>query len=132
MILADTNGLIWFTVDDPRLGPQARAIMSQARDEGTLAASAISFWELSMLRDKGRLPAPADPDRMLRDFLRMKMKIIDVTPEIGLRAGSLENFHGDPAARIIVATALEGHQLLTSDRAILNWPGPLQTIPANR
>ena len=135
MILADTNGLIWFTVEDPRLGPQAHAIIEQARIEGTLAASAFSFWELAMLRDKDRLPAPADPDRMLRDFLRMKMKIIDVTPEtpeIGLRAGSLENFHGDPAARIIVATALEGHQLLTSDRAILNWSGPLQTIPANR
>ena len=132
MILADTNGLIWFTVDDPRLGPQAHAIIEQARDEEALAASAISFWELAMLRDKDRLPAPADPDRMLRDFLQMGMTIIDVTPEIGLRAGSLENFHGDPAARIIVATALEGHQLLTSDRAILNWPGPLQTIPANR
>jgi len=132
VILADTNGLIWFTVDDPRLGLQARAIMAQARDEGTLAASAISFWELSMLRDKGRLPAPADPDSMLRDFRRMRMRIINVTPEIGLRAGSLENFHGDPAARIIVATTLRGHQLPTSDRAILDWPGPLQTIPANR
>ncbi len=132
MILADTNGLIWFTIDDPRLGPQAHAIIEQARSEGVLAASAISFWELAMLRDKDRLPAPADPDRMLRDFHRMRGKIIDVTPEIGLRAGSLENFHGDPADRIIVATALEGHQLLTSDRAILDWPGPLQTIPANR
>ena len=132
MILADTNGLIWFTVDDPRLGPQAHAIIEQARDEDMLAASAISFWELAMLRDKDRLPAPADPDSMLRDFRRMGITIINVTPEIGLRAGSLENFHGDPADRIIVATALQGHQLLTSDRAILNWPGPLQTIPANR
>ena len=132
MILADTNGLIWFTVDDPRLGPQAHAIIEQARNEDMLAASAISFWEIAMLRDKDRLPAPADPDRMLRDFRRMKVKIIDVTPEISLRAGSLEDFHGDPAARIIVATALEGHQLLTSDRAILNWSGPLRTIPANR
>ena len=132
MILADTNGLIWFTVEDPRLGPQAHAIIEQARDEDMLAASAISFWELAMLRDKDRLPAPADPDSMLRDFRRMGITIINVTPEIGLRAGSLENFHGDPADRIIVATALQGHQLLTSDRAILNWPGPLQTIPANR
>ena len=132
MILADTNGLIWFTVEDPRLGPQAHAIIEQARDEDMLAASAISFWELAMLRDKDRLPAPADPDSMLRDFRRMGITIINVTPEIGLRAGSLENFHGDPADRIIVATALQGHHLLTSDRAILNWSGPLQTIPANR
>lgn len=132
MILVDTNGLIWLAVDDPRLGPEARAAIEQARDEGALAASAISFWELAMLRAKDRLPAPADPDRMLRDFLRMGMMIIDVTPEIGLRAGSLQDFHGDPADRIIVATAQEGHQLLTSDRKILNWSGPLQTIPANR
>lgn len=132
MILVDTNGLIWLAIDDPRLGPEARAAIEQARDEGALAASAISFWELAMLHAKDRLPAPADPDRMLRDFLQMGMMIIDVTPEIGLRAGSLQGFHGDPADRIIVATAQEGHQLLTSDRKILNWSGPLQTIPANR
>ena len=132
MILVDTNGLIWLAVEDPRLGPQARATIEQARDEGALAASAISFWELAMLRSKDRLPDLADPDRMLRDVLQMGMTIINVTPEIGLRAGFLENFHGDPADRIIVATALEGHQLLTSDREILNWSGPLRTIPANR
>ena len=85
-----------------------------------------------MLCSKDRLPALADPDRMLRDVLQMGMTIINVTPEIGLRAGFLEDFHGDPADRIIVATALEGHQLLTSDREILNWSGPLRTIPANR
>ncbi len=38
--------------------------------------------------------------------------------------------HGDPADRLIVATALGGHQLLTADQRILNWPGPLSRLDA--
>ena len=132
MILADTNGLIWLAADDPRLGPQARAALEQARVERNLAVSVISFWELAMLRSKGRLPQAVDPSGLLSEFRSAGVTILRITPEICIRAGFIEGLRGDPADRIIVATALEGHQLLTSDRAILNWPGPLQTIPANR
>ena len=44
---------------------------------------------------------------------------------VGIRANNLPNFHPDPADRIIVATALEGHRLLTADELILNWSGSL-------
>ena len=52
---------------------------------------------------------------------------IPVNGEIGIRANNLPNFHPDPADRIIVATALEGHRLLTADELILRverQPGP--------
>jgi PIN domain nuclease of toxin-antitoxin system len=51
---------------------------------------------------------------------------------IGIRAGQLADMHGDPADRIIVATALAGHTLVTSDRQILAWPGALERIDARR
>ena len=38
--------------------------------------------------------------------------------------------HGDPADRIIVSTALDGHRLVTGDRLILNWPGHLNRLDA--
>ena len=49
---------------------------------------------------------------------------------IALRAGSLRDLHGDPADRIIVATALTGHQLVTAGRRILDWPGRLDRLDA--
>ena len=36
----------------------------------------------------------------------------------------------DPADRIIVATALEGHRLLTADDLILRWSGGLDRLDA--
>lgn len=43
-----------------------------------------------------------------------------------IRAAQLRSFHGDPADRMIVATALEnGATLLTADSKILSWE-PLQ------
>ena len=41
---------------------------------------------------------------------------------LGTDRGSI---YGDPADRLIVATALAGHQLVTSDTRILTWPGVL-------
>ena len=52
--------------------------------------------------------------------------------EIGIRANGLKNFHADPADRIIVATALYGHRLVTADRRILDWPGDLYRLDATQ
>lgn len=35
-----------------------------------------------------------------------------------------------PADRIIVATALNGHQLATADQRILDWSGELECLDA--
>ena len=52
--------------------------------------------------------------------------------EIGIRAATLPDFHADPADRLIVATALEGHRLVTADRRILDWPGQLSRLDATQ
>ena len=43
---------------------------------------------------------------------------------------SLEEFHRDPADCLIVATALNGHQLVTVDTNILGWSGSISTFNA--
>jgi PIN domain nuclease of toxin-antitoxin system len=55
---------------------------------------------------------------------------IPVDGEIGIRATGLADFHGDPADQLIVATALGGHQLVTADERILDWPGALGRLRA--
>ena len=57
---------------------------------------------------------------------------IPVDGAIAARSVALPDFHDDPADRIIMATAQEGHQLITDDGRILNWPGQLNRFPARR
>ena len=49
---------------------------------------------------------------------------------IAARESLLPDMHGDPADRLIVATALEGHQLVTADHQLLQWPGHLSRLRA--
>ncbi len=78
----------------------------------------------------GRLDVLMDPEALRRDLLAQGLVEIPVSGVIGFRAGVLPELHGDPADRLIVATALEGHELLTADRRILDWPGKLSRIDA--
>ena len=79
---------------------------------------------------KGRLDLLFDLGAWRRDLLDRGLIEIPVDGGIAARAGLLPDMHGDPADRIIVATALEGHQLVTADGKILRWPGPLGRLDA--
>ena len=132
MTLLDTNVLIWLATGNPLLGRETRAVIEHAWTSVGVAASAISFWEIAMLHSKNRLPPQVEPAQFLGNLRNRGMSVIDVTAELGIRAGLLEDLHGDPADRVIVATALDGHELVTRDRQILSWNGPLRAIDASR
>ena len=130
MILLDTHALIWLLIDDPRLGRQTRQVIARAWADNETAVSAISFWEIAMLCAKGRLELLVNAETWRAGLLREGLVEITVDGSIALRAGSLRDLHGDPADRIIVSTALTGHQLVTADRRILDWPGRLRRLNA--
>ena len=85
-----------------------------------------------MLRDKGRIGFPDDVLAWRRDLLARGWREIPITGEIAAIAGVLAGMPGDPADRLIVATALQGHVLVTADRRILGWPGTLSRLDARR
>ena len=127
MILLDTHVLLWHELGNRKLGPQARRTFERALQTGDAVISAISFWEVGMLIWKGRLDFRLDLDAWRQDLLDQGLVEIPVDGRTAARAGLLPNMHGDPADRLIVATALVGdHQLVTADRRILEWPGPLR------
>ena len=130
MILLDTHVLLWYERGDRRLGAQARRVFESALQEGDVAISAISFWEVGMQIQEGRLVLSLDLDAWRRDILDQGLVEIPVDGIISARAGLLADIHGDPADRLIVSTALEGHQLLTADERILDWPGNLSRTDA--
>ncbi len=130
MILLDTHVLLWQQLGDPRLGDQTRGLLQLSLQEGTAAISAITFWEIAMRVQKGQLVFDLEL-YYWRNVLRGQGLVeIPVDGEIACRAGLLASIHGDPADRIIVATALGGHKLLTSDERILAWSKTLDCVDA--
>ena len=132
MILLDTHVMLWLRLGEAALGAQARDAIDRAWQAGEVAVSAISFWEIAMLKDKARIRFPEDIGVWRREQLGQGVVEIAVDGEIGVRAAALPNFHADPADRLLVATALTGHQLLTADERILDWPGDVSRLDARR
>ncbi len=124
-MLLDTHVLLWHEYGDQRLGARARRALKRVLQERRATVSSISFWEIGMRIQKGQLEFLLDLDAWRRELLDQGLIEISVDGAIAARAGLLADMHGDPADRLIVATALQGHQLVTADRRILEWPGPL-------
>ena len=128
MILLDTHVLLWQERGDRRLGNQTRDLVHRALEERAVAVSAITFWEVAMRIQKGQLELDFDLYDWRDDLLEHGLVEIPINGVIAARAGLLADIHGDPADRLIVATALAGHRLVTSDERILAWGGNLDRM----
>jgi len=129
MIVLDTHALVWMDSGAASLGKRTIQLIDQALEEDALAVSAISFWEVGMLINKGRLSMDFPPDVWRKDLLSRGLVELPVDGKAGIDAANLQNFHGDPADRIIVATAiLSDASLVTADEKILKWDGLTKKI----
>jgi PIN domain nuclease of toxin-antitoxin system len=136
VILLDTHCLLWFAQGDMRLSSQSREIVANALERTEACASPISFWEISMLTAKDRVRLERPTHAWVDEFCtRSGIIIVPLSPEIAVAAGELPGLHGDPADRILIATARH-HKvpLLTADEAILEYAaaGHLETVDARR
>ena len=130
MILLDTHVAIWLRTGDRRLGLRTNREIGGALREDNAAVSAISFWEIGMRIQKNQMDLGVTLDAWRRALLEDGIIEIPVDGGIATRASLLQELHGDPADRLIVATALGGHRLVTADRRILDWPGNLNRLDA--
>ena len=123
-IVLDTHVLLWALLQPEELSENIKQHINLAQDNSQLFLSSISLWEIAMLKFKKRINI-YEP---IKDFLESianinGLLIKDISPEIAAESVSLmDDFHGDPADRIIVATAkCYGATLLTRDQKILSW-----------
>jgi len=115
-VLLDSHVLQWWTAEPRRVSKRATETIAAA-DE--VAVSAITWFELAWLAEHGRISV-AVPVRSWLDRLSGSVRTAGVTPAIAHTAVSLPtSFPGDPADRLIYATAIErGWQLVTKDGAL--------------
>lgn len=120
MLLLDTCALIFDALTPKRLSARTRALVDHEAEAGALAISDISLWEVAMLVERGRL----DPGTDAASFCRLAISaraltVLPITVEIAARTAALA-LHGDPADRLIVATAIEHRAtLVTTDQRLL-------------
>jgi PIN domain nuclease of toxin-antitoxin system len=82
---------------------------------------------------RGRVSGPSSVRDWRLQILTSGVREVPVLAEIAMRAAELDDLHGDPIDRIIVATAIaEDAVLLTADRSILGWPGKMRRQDARR
>ncbi len=122
MILLDTHAALWFALGSDSLGRHSKRIARQAVSKAQLVVSAVSFWEIALLVAKGRLRS-IDSARETRKFmLDVGIVELELSGDIAILAGELENLHSDPADRFIAATAVaHDATLVTADERLLSW-----------
>lgn len=115
-LLLDTHVVQWWSAEPERLSRQAADAVSSA-DE--LAVSAISWFELAWLATHERIVVSI-PVRSWLAELATRVRSVAITPAIADTAVALPaTFPGDPADRLIFATAVEhGWRLVTKDNRV--------------
>jgi PIN domain nuclease of toxin-antitoxin system len=121
-VLLDSHVWIWWLTGQKDLPARKRELLDRLAQEGTPPfLAAISLWEAQMLHRKDRLQLEVDfPLWLSHASDPSVVRLLPLDTSVVLALDTLpERFHGDPADRIIVATAkVHGLHLMTEDSAI--------------
>ncbi len=115
-VLLDSHVLHWWSAEPAKISRTATREI-EAADE--LAVASITWFELAWLAEHDRI-ALAVPIRSWLEDLAADVRTVGTTPAIAATAAALPtSFPGDPADRLIYATAIEhGWGLVTKDRRL--------------
>jgi PIN domain nuclease of toxin-antitoxin system len=119
VIVLDTHVLYWLVAAPERLGRAA----AEALADVDRSISTVSLHEIAYLVARGRVTLDRTLGRWVSDTLSLHgIRAVPPDVAIALRSGSLDpkRFPGDPADRLIYATAVErGARLVSADERLL-------------
>jgi PIN domain nuclease of toxin-antitoxin system len=120
-MVLDTHVLLWWLSGSPSLPARARKALGSAIAQGPVTLSAISIFEIATGVRRGRIALRQPLEHWFHDLTRLpEIRIEPVSGAIAAHAASLDDgVHGDPADRIILATAIVlGVPLATADEKL--------------
>jgi PIN domain nuclease of toxin-antitoxin system len=120
-LLLDTHFWIWWLTPGSPLKPVERNALDATADSGGICLAAISLWEAQLLHSKQRLELPLPFSEWLTRATESRvLTVLPLDRDVVIELDTLPaRFNGDPADRLIVATArTHGIPLATRDRTI--------------
>ncbi|MGH3529468.1 MAG: type II toxin-antitoxin system VapC family toxin [Pseudonocardiaceae bacterium] len=119
-LLLDTNVLIWWLAESPRLSKETRDAITA---EPEVIVSAVSAFEIAVKSAIGKLRVPGDLEVQI---VEQAMTELPVTLRHGLAVGQLPMHHRDPFDRLLIAQAqCEGLTIVTADRTFAAYDVPI-------
>lgn len=116
-LLLDTQVLLWFLLDDPRLSEKAQANI--VADEVSIFVSPASIWEIAIKISLGKYALPAPFASFWNEQLQTNdFSLLPISVPHAAQVANLPFHHRDPFDRLIIAQALvEGLSVASSDNA---------------
>jgi PIN domain nuclease of toxin-antitoxin system len=104
MVLLDTHILLWWSAGGSKLSARAAREIARAN---RVYVSPISFWEVAMLVDRGRIRLDRDPYEWALGVLEEeRVDVAELTPQAAVGAALFDRRAlRDPADRFLCATA---------------------------
>src|SRR5437870_4221869 len=112
-VLADTQAIIWYLLDPPRLSPAAKVALLTAELSGRIYVSTITLMEVNYLQTKASFQYPSVLPILLSDIANPAEPIeaLPVTVEVARALDQVPRIEvPDMPDRIIAATAV-AHKL---------------------
>lgn len=126
-LLLDTHLLLWAASAPKRLPKAAHALIKDLDND--LLFSAASLWEIAIKSSLGREDFRVGARLLRRGLLDNGYTELPITSEHAVNLDQLPSAHKDPFDRILVAQAMvEGITLLTNDRKLIGYPGPIRKV----
>ncbi len=124
-LLLDTHVWIWLLNGNAdKLGKEQIKLIERFAKDEAVRVSAISVWEIGMFVAKKRIQLSKDVNLWVKDSFKGHGLFCEPL-SIDILLGSTQladDFHGDPADRLIIATAkLINATIMTADQKIIHY-----------
>jgi len=124
--LLDTQLILLIALKAAAVPAEAASIVSSDND---IFFSAASLWEVAIKFGRGKPDFVVNPYPLRKGLLQNGFIELPITSEQVMYVAGLPSIHKDPFDRLLIAQAtIEGVTLLTTDRFISQYPGPIQVV----